>query len=437
MPAPAADFRAPGVKERTTRRRVSLLPRRLAILAIGLLLAWSVVANTASDSLAERDPESALAWRQNANALIRIADNALQRDGAAADPDALRGLAERALETTPLESRALRLYGSAAEIGADAAGAERFMALAAARSHRDALVETWLFYRLSRDGRFADALAHADALLRARPSHRDAIGPTLLAYAADPGAVASLVVRLAADPPWRGWYLAALGREVRDPGMVYALLDALKDSGTPPSPAELRPHLDALIAAGLFEQAYLTWIHHLPPDRQRFSFVYNGDFELPLSGLPFGWSVGTVAGASTRLVSPGFGETGSAVAVTFSGRRVAYRHLRKLMMLPPGRFRLALAARAEGLQNERGMVWRIECAEAGGERLASTPPITGSFAWRAVTAEFEVPNEACRAQWLTLLVDARAALEEEITGTVAFDDITVERLPPPPPQAAR
>jgi hypothetical protein len=44
-----------------------------------------------------------------------------------------------------------------------------------------------------------------------------------------------------------------------------------------------------------------------------------------------------------------------------------------------------------------------------------------------MSVEFEVPNQACRAQWLTLMVDARAALEEQVSGTVAFDDIKVER----------
>jgi hypothetical protein len=410
---------------------------RFGIVAIGLWLAWAIIANTASDSLVEMDPQGALEWRQNANAVIRIADNMLQRDGAASSQGELRDLAERALRATPLEARALRLLGSAAEIGGDITGAERFMDLAAARSHRDPIVQTWLFYRLSREGRFAEALGYADALLRTRPNRRDLIGPTLIAYAADAGAVPSLTVRLAANPPWREWYLAEIGREVRDPGIAYALFDALKGSGAPPTSAELRPDLDALIAAGLFEQAYLTWIHHLPADRPRLAFVYNGDFERPVTGLPFDWSIGTIAGASTRLISPGFGDNGSAVEVAFSGRRVPYRQLRKLMMLPPGRFRLALEARAEGLQNERGMVWRVECAEAGGQHLASTPPIAGSFPWRLISTEFEVPNESCRAQWLTLVVDARAALEEQISGKVAFDNIDVQRAAAAPSQAAR
>jgi hypothetical protein len=408
---------------------------RGALVAVGLWLAWAIIANTASDSLVEMDPDGALAWRQNANALIRLGDTILQRDGGASHQDELRDFAEQALRTTPLESRALRLFGAAAEADGDMADADRLMNLAATRSHRDPVVQTWLFYRLSREGRFAEALGYADALLRTRPNRRDQIGPTLLAYAADAGAVPSLTVRLAANPPWREWYLTAIGREVKDPGIAYGLFDALKESGAPPTPAELRPHLDALIAAGLFEQAYLTWIHHLPTDRPRLAFAYNGDFELPVTGLPFDWSIGAVAGASTRQVSPGFGDKGSAVEVTFSGRRVAYRHLRKLMLLPPGRFRLVLEARADGLQNERGMVWRVECAGAGGQRLASTPPINGSFPWRSVSTEFEVPNENCRAQWLTLAVDARAALDQEISGEVAFDDIVVERAAAPQAEA--
>jgi len=47
--------------------------------------------------------------------------------------------------------------------------------------------------------------------------------------------------------------------------------------------------------------------------------------------------------------------------------------------------------------------------------------------WSRISASSTVPHTGCRAQWLSLVLPARAALEQEIGGTVWFDDISIER----------
>ncbi len=297
--------------------------------------------------------------------------------------------------------------------------------MAAARTRRDPVVSTWWFYRLSQEARFAEALDFADALLRTRPGRRDVIGPTLLAYALDQSALPALTARLSANPPWRGWYLAEIAKQVQNPGVAFALFDALKSAGSPPTVDELRPHLDALVQAGLFEQAYLTWIHHLPAERQqRLGFAYNGNFDYGVSGLPFDWVIGRVAGATTELQSI---DENKVLAVEFSGRRVAYRQLNKLLMLAPGRYRLTVSGRGEALSAARGLVWRTTCADGDKQTIGTTGPIAGTFAWRSFEATLEVPQEKCRAQWLSLVLDARAALEQDVSGKVWFDNVAIER----------
>jgi hypothetical protein len=265
-------------------------------------------------------------------------------------------------------------------------------------------------------------------LLRSRFYLREQISPTLLAFAIDDEAKAALVRVLGENPPWRAWYLAEVAKSMNDPGVAYAVYADLKDTANPPSSRELAPYLQNLVGAGRFEQAYLTWIHFLPNERRRnITYVYNGDFEYPLSGLPFDWMIGEILGATTEIVATPSAENGHVVRIEFANRRIAYRHLRKLLMLPPGGYQLTGMVSANNLQNERGLTWRIACAEMDKQLLGESPRVLGTVGWRRFELSFEVPHGNCRAQWLTLTLAARVALEEQIGGEVWFDDLAVER----------
>jgi hypothetical protein len=396
-------------------------------------LGWTILANTAADSLADTQAETALSWRGDlTSALVSIAEQRLIAADPSTEPEEIQQLAERALTGAPLEARALRALALTAEMDGDLDKADRLMKIAGQRSRRDPTVQIWLFNRNANRGAFEEALQQADALLRSRPNLQDRIAPTLVAFAIDPDAKPVLVRFLADNPPWRPWYLQLLANQTKDPGIAHAVYAELKETEHPPTDAELQPYLRSLVGSGRFEQAYLTWIHFLPEERSRsIRYVYNGDFEYPVTELLFDWSREPIAGATTEIFaeSP---ERGQAVRVEFASRRVAYRHLRKLLVLPPGEYRLTGMSKAQSLENERGLTWRIACAEEKQQILGETFPVKGSFDWRAFDVAFAVPHYACRAQWLTLRVDARVALEEQISGSAWFDDLAVERVEAPP-----
>jgi hypothetical protein len=193
------------------------------------------------------------------------------------------------------------------------------------------------------------------------------------------------------------------------------------------SEAELSAWLDRLGRDSHWGEAYLTWVAALPPAQQsELGNVFNGGFEHEPSNSGFDWRFEPVAGAyMERLATAGAGGE-LALRVSFDDRRVPFRHVRQLLALPPGRYRLSGRTRAEGLRSERGLVWSVLCADSN-KAVASGPPVTGHTPWRPFSLAFELPAGSCGGQWLELGVPARIAAEQRIGGRAWFDDLRIVR----------
>ena len=96
-------------------------------------------------------------------------DELAQRQLTDSELSSVEDLARRALLSDPLDSRALSLLGFVAEHKGDLDRAEALMSLAAARSWRNPTPHVWLFAQAIRRGKFEEALAQADGLLRVYP----------------------------------------------------------------------------------------------------------------------------------------------------------------------------------------------------------------------------------------------------------------------------
>lgn len=381
-------------------------------LAGGLcIMAWQVIA-TASNS----EPESA--------ALVRLAEYHVGSAGENADWTEVAGLARRALAANPLETRALVLLALAAEAEEDDRRAVRLVSLAGARTLRDATAHSWLFELSFRQGDYVAALTHADLILRVHPRLRETVLPALMALASRPAGRGAIVARLETAPPWRSWFLKEYSRQAADPSEPTPVYMALQSASRPPASAELSPHLDRLIEAGRIDQARLVWLASLPDQPASHDWLYNGDFEHPVTNLPFDWMIGRVRGAEIKVEASPMGN-GQALRVQFGKGRVGFRHVRKLLTLPPGRYSLRGRAMAVDLRHQRGINWRLACAEDGGETLVSTPRIGGTVKIEFADP-FAVPSENCRAQWLVLEFAARIAPEQMVDGgTVWFDSLQI------------
>jgi hypothetical protein len=401
---------------------------RFAVSAVAAMVAvwlgYVIVGDTTAST--SEDMAEALALRPNSPGnLVALAE---ERLAAASDEATLRQveeLAARALASAPLEARALRALALVADVRGASGRADALMRLAVLRARRDALGQTWLLARDLDAQNMGDAADRIDVILRARPDLRPSLLPTVAAMAESEEGRAALVAHLAGNPSWRGWILDHLPK-VGEAYAVHGILSALRETGAPPTNAELAAFIGRLVAEGQVNLAYLAWVETLPAQRQgRLPFMYNGSFDEALTNVPFDWSIAAVKGAKTEIAQDG-GDR--ALRVTFANARVGYRHVRKLLVLPPGTYQLTGAQWAHELQNERGLAWRVRCAGEK-ETIGESAALMRTVQRERFSLRFTVPAN-CAAQWLSLELLARTESEELVSGEAWYDDLAIERTSP-------
>jgi hypothetical protein len=357
-------------------------------------------------------------------ALIRRADLELaEPDG---NLDSAQDWAQRALRSSPLNARAFSLLGLIAERKGDEKDADALMRIAAARTWRDQTTNEWLLNREAHRGDYSQALPYADAMLRISYKSQSELFPVLASFTVDPRAFEALTAFLAASPPWRSWFLSELSVRLANQTRLVQLYAALKDSENPPTKAELRPYLTRLIKDENFELAYQTWQATLPPpQRADKTYPFNRDFEFPVDGLSFNWSLETTPGADIQIVPSVDGGKKRALLVEFSGARVHFANVKQLLLLPAGDYSFSGKVKTAELRTARGLWWHIFCANASANTLANTELVSGTMPWTDFMVKLQVPAADCGAQWLQLELPARIDAESRVEGQVWYQDLRV------------
>jgi tetratricopeptide (TPR) repeat protein len=402
--------------------------RTLVLAFIGLALAWAawrVLGLGMADHFARHDPMRALWWRpHHPIALVSAAEQVAGRDPARA-----AALARAALAANPAEGRAYRVLGQLADARGDRIAAERLFESAATRAPRDLPTHEWLERHYITQGKIAPALHHIDLGLRIEPALMDRQFPVLIRLAGIPQAQADLARFLGRKPPWREGFITVLCQRAPDIDALAGFMRTLDAQGGGWSATELNAWLERLVAEHRWGDAYGAWASALSASqRSHLSNVFNGGFEDEPSGSGFDWRFGAIPGAYIERLATTGAEGRFALRVSFDDRRVPFEHVRQLLALPPGKYRLSGRARAEGLRSERGLLWRVSCAEDGHE-LGATAPVVGFTPWRETDAAFEIPATGCGGQWLALVLPARIPAEQRIGGRAWFDSIRIRREP--------
>jgi hypothetical protein len=397
---------------------------RLAVLALAIALAAAaaqrVVKIAMADRLAAGEPDAALDWNpRHAEALTRQALHRFK----AGDMEAARAGATGSLAIAPLHGPA---YSLLAEI---AAGAEDPQTLALAevaarRNPRDLRARARLAEAALARGEHDAAMEQLDVILRLSPQQRGRLIPELLTWSADPAFGDALARTIAAGPSWRPDILDAMGKRGTEPP-VRALYARLRDTGGL-SRTETARWLDDLMRAGEWGAAYAHWASQAAVGEGALPAVYNGGFEQAPSGSGFDWRLQRIPGTVTTI-APDPGGTGQAARIEFLGRQVAQAGLHQALLLPPGRHRVTMRMRIQGLRSDQGLEWVLECAGQAGLAGRSSR-IGGDQGWRELSWEAVVPTDECPGQWLRLRNPAPKGTASTVVGTVWVDDVRIVPL---------
>lgn len=400
-------------------------PLRLLLMLAAAGLGWRVMAIGWAAHLAHSDPAAALAWHPVlSEAQLRQGEQQLRERAAV---PVLASLARAGITANPLDHRGYRLLAQTEQATKRNDSAERLYEIAAKRNARDLPSLVWLTNRALQRGETELALRRIDRMLRAGPGMLGAVLPALSAAAVLPETRPALLSILREQPPWRSAFLANLVRQVANASLLFDFHESLRREAPGLTAPELQLWLEMLLRDRHWSSAYLVWVDSLPEAAaQSIGNVYNGGFEWQPSGAGFDWRLERVAGARSRLAAvPGAGGQ-QALQVQFEDRRTPFAHVRQLLALAPGTYRLQGRVRLDDLRSERGLVWTVTCAE-GGAALAQTDAFRGRRNWSEFQAGFSVPANACGAQWLTLRIPARIPAERLIGGTAWFDDLRITR----------
>jgi hypothetical protein len=298
--------------------------------------------------------------------------------------------ARAALTHDPLDVTALRDLGLALDQASDPETADQILSLASRLGWRDGPTQAWLFARRLEQGRFAEALLHADALLRRDPDGAMAarLFPILIAATGTDAARSAMIARLEDAPPWRPAFLRALAG-ARDLAPARAILLALKAGPTPPPPQDVAPYIQRLVAEADDARALADWR------------TLNGGHETgPPDGTPFTWSEIQGEGAASEIAALPGGAGQSALRVAYDGYALPTLP-RRLLALAPGPHHLGFHQWIQTGQPDPRMRWRIRCDRAAKPLAEATPPPAGA-GWNPVSLDFTVPDAGCGGQWLEL-----------------------------------
>lgn len=425
--------------------------RAIAIAAVAIGLAGSIVMVSLPRYLAESTPERALGLDgRQPLALATLADRTLETlvterqkmaeassdaaaraDFAEAHKDEIenaRRQAEAAISRTPLNARGLRMLGQVADLRGDAAAAERLMRGAARLSIREAVANYWLLEAsLARDDAAA-VITYSDIALRTRSQMTPFIVPVLARLAQSKSGNLLVKKLLASNPPWRRRFMELLPRSVTDARTPLDLMLFLKDTDTPPTLADLRGYLDVLIAAKQYDLAYYTWLQFLPPEQlSSLGLLFNGSFSSATTELPFDWHIPRGSGVSIQIVSRTDRPDDTALRLMFGTGRASFEPISQTIVLAPGTYTFSGSYLGE-LVAKRGLLWKVACVTDPSSPIGSSRPFNGKTpAWSEFRFALTVPPAGCPMQRLELLLDARSESERLVTGVAWFDDLKIQR----------
>ena len=342
--------------------------------------------------------------------------------------DIIRGL-EDDLTSEPLDGGYLKKLAIYAKAAGDASRSEALALIVARRSFRDVEAQALALDISLRKQDYGESMRILDAVLRTQERSQEKLFPLLATFAANPGTLPTLVGALAANPPWRGNYLVDLARNSENTNVPFQLLAKLRGTASPPQANEVRALIVRLLADGNHDKAYYVWLDNLPAqDLKKTGLVFDGGFESSSRDLVFDWTFHKRKNVDARIISKRNSQADNALRIDFAKTASPFSDVSQTLYLTPGNYRLEGEVKTENLQNEKGLAWKILCLNEAKQFLGATARHRGTTDWSSFAVDFAVPPDSCVMQRLVLVLDAKSALDQNISGRIWYDNLKISSL---------
>jgi len=244
------------------------------------------------------------------------------------------------------------------------------------------------------------------------------------------------VVGLAVSSKWSGvsGYVEHLCQRDARTGQAMSLRILLAAGGdTPVSQDALLCVERYLLGRGQIDSAYQLRLLFVTQTQRRVDFVFNGDFETPLSGSVFDWTIDSGGEfrdgfAAQIAAAAGSSTKNNALEVRFTGRPIKGVPARQTLVLPPGQYQFTYEALDENFAASAAPGFFLRCIGATDNLLGPADQRqTAGTNWVRRTSNFAVSNR-CRGQALTFEPLTRLSGLEGIRGTVYVDKVAISRV---------
>jgi len=408
--------------------------RWILFVLLAVFLAWRMVVVNVSQQILKDGGSgaavSALEWA-HANPQARYL---MAQDVAESDPKLAEHLLVRAIIDSPVDGRMLVSLGLLLEKKGAIDRAIRSM------EYADHLAPAWvpvqaavaLFW-----GRRQDKERYLTHLVRVMALQREnvtALYPVILSIV-DDSASARMVRKVLSKAlvgqktTWWSGFFGHASTRAKNLDTLRLLYNIRQQSQVPPKAWERNLLIARLEKAGKWVEAYFLWLNALDNEQlNRLSYLFNGDFEYPLSNDGFGWHVPAHKGVDV-MVAATHGVGGhAALRVAFRDFRQTNEVLTQQLLLPSGSYHLQGRIRSDGLRSGQGVVWRLQCLSPGRQQLWQSDPFKAIGRWHAFSGRLDVPPENCQAQRLYLALADSDDGQRTVSGVLWFDDMIISKL---------
>jgi hypothetical protein len=204
----------------------------------------------------------------------------------------------------------------------------------------------------------------------------------------------------------------------------YQLLTQLKGSPNPPNKNELSELINRLLVERMDDTAYFVWLDFLSDaDLKKAQALFDGGFDMPPGNLMFDWTLSQPSGAEAQVTERAVGSSDHVLRVQFTSYQGFYGGVQQFIRLKPGHYVLHGQERAENIKTTGGLSWILWCRNNG--ELGRSKPMLTETDWSEFQFSFEVPSEGCSTQFLRLESASRLALNQNVSGTLYFDDLAI------------